>query len=88
MMILSCIYKIEKVSADFLNVIKQLQLMEIISCPQNNIIVTSDELNGENNVGLENGFLQFLLPVYIRNDAIWTFACWGNFHQWESMVNL
>lgn len=75
-------------NGDFFMAVEQLQLFEIISFKENKLMLTCDSIDEENSIGIENGILHFLIPVYISNDALWSFACWGNFQQWESMVEI
>lgn len=70
--------------------IEQLIIVEIVYVTEEGSIFFVKEEVGEDKEqqGMEVTIGQFLVPVYIRNDALWTFRCWGTFQDWDVMIQI
>ena len=71
-------------------VIEQLTSLDIVTKTREDIIVSlSDELLEEDKkISMVAGKCDFLIPVYIDNETLWNFRCWGEFVHWEAMVHV
>lgn len=78
----------QDVDKDFYEAIEQLLGLEIIAVTEDDVIFCSNDHSGEHQQGMEVAIGQFLVPVYISNDAMWSFRCWGMFQEWEAMVQV
>ncbi|MCT8139049.1 hypothetical protein H1D32_15890 [Anaerobacillus sp. CMMVII] len=70
----------------FVDIIKQLTLLDIISVTEDVIILPSEEL--EEVQGMEAGILEFLVPITVKNEALWIFRNWGQFKHWDIMIQI
>ncbi|QOY34350.1 hypothetical protein AWH56_016660 [Anaerobacillus isosaccharinicus] len=68
--------------------IEQLKLLNIISINEEIISATVETEALEHVQGMEAGILEFLLPVSINNEALWTFRCWGMILKWDVMIHI
>lgn len=70
--------------------IEQLIVVEIVTVTKDGIIFCANEQVGVDNVqqGMEVAIGQLLVPVYISNEALWTFRCWGMIQEWDVMVQI
>ncbi|WNF35577.1 hypothetical protein RJD24_14060 [Bacillaceae bacterium IKA-2] len=80
----------QDVDIGFDRVIEQLIIVEIVYVTEMGIVFFANEEVGEvkKQQGMEVTIGQFLVPVYIRNDALWTFRCWGTFQDWDLMIQI
>lgn len=70
--------------------IEQLIVVEIVTVTEDGIVFCTIEQGGEakEQLGMEVAIGQFLVPVYISNEALWTFRCWGTIQEWDVMVQI
>ncbi len=73
----------------FSDALGQLVSLEIVSISNDFIVFeTNDETDSlEMLRGMEAGWLEFLVPVSLENDTLWTFSCWSKVLQWEPMIH-
>lgn len=69
--------------------IEQLIIIEIVHVKDGIVFCTNDQVGEDKEQqGMEVTVGQFLVPVYISNEALWTFRCWGKIHEWDVLVQI
>lgn len=68
--------------------IDQLKHLDIITINEEIINATMETEALDHVQGMEAGVLEFLLPVSINNEALWTFRCWGMILKWDVMIHI